>query len=105
MLAALLLLAGPPLGLAEYGHLAHALGDRVVASRHGALGVTTSFAPLRRLQGVTQTDSPFQRRLHLASVHGHLAGAGATTTVVVLDVDLDRAAELRGSLTEAASRG
>lgn len=105
VLAGLLLLAGPPLGLAEYGHLAHALGDRVLASRHGALGVTTAFAPLRRLQGVTQTDSPFQRRLDLASVTGHLAGGGATTSVVVLDVDRTTALRLRAALTEAASRG
>ena len=104
--AALVLLAlGPVLGLAEYGHLAHAVGDRVVASRHGALGVTTSFAPLARLQGVTRTDSPFQRRLALASVHGHLAGAGATTTIVVLDVGRDTAERLGATLTEAASRG
>ena len=101
--AAALVLAGPPLGLAEYGHLAHAVGGEVVASRHGALGVTTSFAPLARLQGVTQTDSPFQRRLGLASVRGHLAGAGATTSLVVLDVDRDTAARLRGTLTDAAA--
>ena len=100
-----MLALGPILGLAEYGHLAHALGDRVLASRHGALGVTTAFAPLDRLQGVTQTDSPFQRRLDLASVTGHLAGAGATTSVVVLDVDRATAVRLRGALTEAAARG
>lgn len=103
--AGVALLLGPALGLAEYGHLAHALGDAVVASRHGALGVTTAFAPLARLQGVTRTDSPFQRRLHLASVHGHLAGAGATTTIVVLDVDGDTAGRLFGDLTVAASKG
>lgn len=101
--AAVLVLSGPPLGLAEYGHLAHAIGDRVVASRHGAFGVTTSYAPLERLQGVTQVDSPFQRRLDLASVHGHLAGAGATTTIVVLDVDRTTAGTLRTTLTAAAA--
>ena len=103
--AVVLLALGPTLGLAEYGHLAHALGDRVVASRHGALGVTTSFAPLARLQGVTQVDSPFQRRLGLASVRGHLAGAGATTTIIVLDVADDTAVRLRHQLTAAAARG
>lgn len=99
-----LVLLGPVLGLAEYGHLAHALGEKVVASRHGALGVTTSFAPLARVQGVDQTDSPFQRRLDLSSVAGHLAGGGATTTIVVLDVDRDTAVRLREALTAAASQ-
>ncbi len=103
--AVVVLALGPVLGLAEYGHLAHALGEKVLVSRHGALGVTTAFAPLRRLQGVTQTDSPFQRRLDLASVTGHLAGAGATTSVVVLDVDRATAADLRIALTEAAAHG
>lgn len=101
--AAVMVLSGPPLGLAEYHHLAHALGDHVVASRHGAFGVTTSYAPLERLQGVTQTDSPFQRRLDLASVQGHLAGAGATTTLIVLDVDRATAVRLRTTLTAAAA--
>lgn len=105
VLSGVVLLLGPVLGLAEYGHLAHALGETVMASRHGALGVTTSFAPLARLQGITQTDSPFQRRLDLASVHGHLAGAGATTTIVVLDVATDTATRLRGDLTVAAAQG
>ena len=105
VLAGVLVVLGPVLGLAEYTHLAHALGRDVVASRHGALGVTTSFAPLARLQGVTRTDSPFQRRLDLASVQGHLAGAGATTTIVVLDVDSRTAHRLLEDLTVAASQG
>ena len=45
------------------------------------------------------------RRLGLASVQGHLAGAGATTTIIVLDVADDTAVRLRDQLTVAASRG
>lgn len=101
--AAVILLLGPLFGLLAYGHLAHALGADVVSSRFGALGVTVSHAPLGRLQGVTQTDNPFQRRLGLASVAGHLAGAGATTTIVVQDVAADTAVGLRRTLTTAAA--
>jgi putative membrane protein len=103
--AVVLLVLGPVLGLAEYRHLAHGVGDRVVASRSGAVALTTAYAPLERLQGVTQRDSPFQRRLGLATVSGHLAGAGATTSIEVLDVDRATAVRLRDHLTVAASRG
>lgn len=104
-LAGLVLALGPVLGLAAYRHLAHALGRQVVSSRYGMLGVTVSHAPLGRLQGVTRTDSPFQRRLGLASVSGHLAGAGLTTTIRVLDVGTEAADHLHGDLTTAAAGG
>lgn len=101
--AALLVVAGPLLGRAEYGHLAHAIGASVVSSRRGLLGVTTSHAPLHRLQGVTQTDSPFQRRLGLTTVVAHLAGSGTTTAILVHDVGREAADDLRGRLVDAAS--
>lgn len=101
--AALLLLAAPILGVARYRHLAHALIPDVVSSRHGALGVTVSHAPLQRLQGVTMSQSLFQRRLGLASLSGHLAGAGSTTAIVVHDAGQDRARILLDQLTAAAA--
>lgn len=102
-LATAAMVVSPVLGLAAYRHLAHALGPEVVSSRHGMFGVTVAHAPLRRLQGVTQSDNPFQRRLGLASVAGHLAGAGLTTTLVVHDVATSTAQQLRGDLTVAAA--
>lgn len=103
--AGVVLALGPVLGLAAYRHLAHALGAHVVSSRYGMLGVTVSHAPLRRLQGVTQSDSPFQRRLGLSSVAGHLAGTGLTTTIMVHDVAVATAEDLRADLTVAAAGG
>jgi putative membrane protein len=101
--AGLLLLAAPILGVARYRHLAHALIPDVVSSRHGALSVTVAHAPLRRLQGVTMGRSLFQRRLGLASLSGHLAGAGSTTAIVIHDAGEDRARILLDQLTSAAA--
>ena len=100
--AVLLLLAGPALGAVEYSNLAHAVTDGAVGTRHGAFGITTGIAPLARLQAVTQSSNPFQRRLSLASVDAHLAGTG-TTILTVLDVDAADALALRERLTTAAA--
>jgi len=101
--AALLVVIAPVLGIARYWHLAHALTPDVVSSRHGALGVTVAHAPLRRVQGVTLVQSLFQRRLGLASLSGHLAGAGTTTAIVVHDAGEERARVLLDQLTAAAA--
>jgi putative membrane protein len=100
--AVLLVLAGPALGAVEYSNLAHAVTDGAVGTRHGAFGITTGIAPLARLQAVTQSANPFQRRLSLASVDAHLAGTG-TTILTVLDVDAADALALRARLTAAAA--
>lgn len=97
------LLLGVGLGSLEYRNLGHALTADVMASRQGALGIRTTWSPLRRLQGVTERRSPFQRRLGLATVLAHLAGAGATTTITVLDVGSGVAERLREDLTRAAA--
>jgi putative membrane protein len=89
------------LGLVEYSQLAHGRTDRVLASRSGALSVTTGLAPLVKVQGVTQRASWFQRRLGLATLTAHVAGPGGDLTV--LDVGDERAAALRGELTVAAA--
>lgn len=102
--AVVVLAAGPVMGLVEYGNLAHLLAPDVLVTRQGAFGITTSIAPLRRLQGVSETSNPFQRRLDLASVTAHLAGSGTTTGLAVMDVASHRADVLRGALTAEAAR-
>ncbi|MEX1178424.1 MAG: PH domain-containing protein [Nitriliruptor sp.] len=89
------------LGLVEYGQLAHGRSDRVLAARSGALSVTTGLAPLVKVQGVTRTASPFQRRLGLATLTAHVAGPGGDLTV--LDLGADAATTLHRGLIVAAS--
>lgn len=89
------------LGLVEYHQLAHGRTERVLASRSGALAVTTGLAPLVKVQGVTQRASWFQRRLGLATLTAHVAGPGGDLTV--LDLGAMRATELRHALVAAAA--
>jgi putative membrane protein len=89
------------LGVVEYRQLASGRTDRVVASRRGALSVTTGLAPLVKLQAVSTTASWFQRRLGLATVRAHVAGPGGDLTV--LDIGRDAGRELHASLAVAAA--
>jgi putative membrane protein len=88
-------------GAIEYRVLAHALTDRVVVARSGALSVTTTLAPLVKVQAATRQSSWFQRRLGLATVVAHVAGPGGDVTV--LDAADDASAELFTRLTEHAA--
>ena len=89
------------LGIVEYRHLAHGVGERVVAARQGALSVTTSLAPLVKVQAVSTRANYFQRRLSLATVHAHVAGPGGN--VEVLDCGARRARDLHALLTRHAA--
>jgi putative membrane protein len=89
------------LGIVEYRHLAHGTSGRLVASRQGALSVTTSLAPLVKVQAVDTRANPFQRRLGLATVTAHVAGPGGD--VEVLDVGAEDAEALHTLLVEYAS--
>lgn len=89
------------LGVVEYRQLAHGTDDQLVAARRGALSVTTSLAPLTKVQAVTTAANPFQRRLGLALVVAHVAGPGGDVTV--LDAGADDAARLHERLTQHAA--
>ena len=89
------------LALLEHRRLAHGVTELVVASRRGAISVTTSIAPLVKVQTVGVRRSPFQRRLGLATVAARIAGSGAV--VEVLDAAEEDAAELTTHLTRNAA--
>lgn len=89
------------LGVVEYRQLAHGVTDLVVASRQGALSVTTSLAPLVKVQAVSTRRSYFQRRLGLATVTARVAGPGGD--VVVLDVGEVAGAHLHTELARHAA--
>jgi putative membrane protein len=101
VLGVVLPFAAVALALIEYSQLAHGRTERVLASRSGALAVTTGLAPLVKVQGVTQRASWFQRRLGLATLTAHVAGPGGDLTV--LDLGARRGTELRRELTVAAA--
>jgi putative membrane protein len=89
------------LGVVEYRQLAHGLTDRVVASRRGALSISTTVAPVVKVQAASTDANLFQRRLGLATVTAHVAGPGGD--VEILDTGAERAAELHDRLTAHAA--
>ena len=89
------------LGIVEHRQLATGRSDRVVASRRGALSVTTQIAPLVKVQGVSTSANWFQRRLALATVQAHVAGPGGDLTA--LDLGEDDAVTLHAALTVHAA--
>jgi putative membrane protein len=91
-------LAALVLGAVEYRQLAHALTDRVVASRRGALSISTQIAPVVKVQAASTRANLFQRRLGLATVTAHVAGPGGD--VEILDASADDARPLHARLTE-----
>jgi putative membrane protein len=90
------------LAVVEYRQLAHGLTARVVACRRGALSISTSLAPVVKVQAASTRANVFQRRLGLATVTAHVAGPGGD--VEVIDAAADDAARVHGRLTEHAAR-
>lgn len=89
------------LAVVEYRHLAHGLTNRIVVARQGAFSITTSLAPVVKIQAVSSQQNPFQRRLGLTTLHAHVAGPGAL--LEILDADADDAARLHAQLTRHAA--
>jgi putative membrane protein len=89
------------LGMVEYRQLAHGVTDLVVASRQGALSVSTALAPLVKVQAVATRRSYFQRRLGLATVTARVAGPGGD--VEVLDVGAVAGDDLHAELARHAA--
>lgn len=89
------------LGVVEYRNLAHALTDRVVVSRRGALSIRTGLAPVVKVQAASREANPFQRRLGLVTVAAHVAGPGGD--LVVLDTGVGEGADLHAALVVHAA--
>lgn len=85
----------------EYRHLAHGLTDRIVVSRRGALSITTTLAPVVKVQAVTSRQNFFQRRLELTTLTAHVAGPGAV--IEVMDAAADDATDLHRQLSAHAA--
>lgn len=95
-----LLAAVPPAAHLKWVNLGYALtGDHFVA-REGFWTRTTRVVPYYRIQTLAESSTPFQRRRDLATLVVDTAGAQGlgTTDARALDVDADRANELRVEL-------
>jgi putative membrane protein len=99
--ATIAILIAALLGVVEYRQLAHGLTDRVVACRRGALSISTSLAPVVKVQAASTRANLFQRRLGLATVTAHVAGPGGD--VEILDTGTEVAERLQAQLTEHAA--
>lgn len=91
----LVLLLVPVAASAElvYRNLAHVGTPALVVARSGGFVQATSYVPVAKAQSTSLTSSPFQRRLGLASLQLHVAGAGGSP--VVHDGNAERLARLR----------
>jgi len=89
------------LGVVEHRNLGHALTERVVVSRRGALSITTGLAPVVKVQAAGRSANWFQRRLGLTTVHAHVAGPGGD--LEVLDAGTDDGARLYAALVQHAA--
>jgi putative membrane protein len=98
---AALLVGATVLAIVEWRALGHGVDTRVIASRRGALSLTTSIAPLVKIQAVSTRATVFQRRLGLVSLTAHTAGSGGD--LEVLDVGEEQAAALHPGLVAAAA--
>lgn len=72
----------------HYRSLGHVATPTVVVSRSGGLIRETTVVPVAKAQSTRLATSPFQRRLHLATLHIDVAGQGGTPTVTDGDASL-----------------
>jgi len=64
--------------VARYRHLGYALGERYFRTRRGWLGRSTHIVPINKIQAVEIYQSPFDRRLGLATLSVDTAGQAYT---------------------------
>ncbi|CAN5524089.1 PH domain-containing protein [soil metagenome] len=100
-----LVLLAPALAVGElaYRNLGHVATSTLVVARNGSLVRETAFVPVAKAQSTRLVSTPFQRRLHLATLHIDVAGRGGEPKVT--DGDASRLAALRrGALHAKAAR-
>ena len=76
-----------------YRALGHARTATTVVGRSGAIVRHTAVVPVAKTQSCRLRSSPFQRRVHLATLTVQVAGRGPT--VAIIDGDADRLQGLR----------
>ncbi|GAB3682992.1 PH domain-containing protein [Salinarchaeum chitinilyticum] len=86
----------------KWRNLGYALTDDHVLTRHGFWSRTTKIVPYHRVQTVADSQTVFQRRRGLATVHVDIAGSQSLVSDDSRMVDVDRAVadELRETIAE-----
>lgn len=90
------------LGWLRYRGLGYAEQGDYVATRAGVLTRREWIVPVGKVQAVYVNANPFQRRLGLANLEIHTAGATFTSGAAVPDLPLDEAIRLQEKLSRAA---
>jgi putative membrane protein len=85
----------------KWRNLGYALTDDHVVTRHGFWSRTTKIVPYHRVQTVADSQTIFQRRRRLATLHVDIAGSRSLVSDDSKAIDLDRevAAELRETIS------
>ena len=99
---ALLWLVVPPAAHLKWRNLGVALAENHVVTRAGFWTRSTKVVPYYRVQTLVQRETLFQRRRHLATLVVDTAGSSglAGNDASAIDVDADRASELRNLLDD-----
>jgi putative membrane protein len=89
---------------ANYRNMGYALSERYFCSRRGWLGRSTHIVPINKIQAVEVSQSPFDRRLGLATLSIDTAGQAYTGGGPQIgNLPLDEARAVAGALAHRAS--
>jgi len=86
----------------KWRNIGYALTDDHVITRHGFWSRSTKIVPYHRVQTVADSQTIFQRRRRLATVHVDVAGSQSLVRddSRIVDIDRERADDLRETITE-----
>jgi putative membrane protein len=89
---------------ANYRNMGYALSERYFCARRGWAGRSTSIVPINKIQAVEVSQSPFDRRLGLATLRVDTAGQAYTGGGPQIgNLPLDEARAVAGALAHRAS--
>jgi putative membrane protein len=92
------------ISVANYRNLGYALSERYFCARRGWAGRSTSIVPIDKIQAVEVSQSPFDRRLGLATLRVDTAGQAYTGGGPHIgNLPLGEARALAGALAHRAS--
>jgi putative membrane protein len=92
------------ISVANYRSLRYMLSERYFCARHGWAGRSTHIVPINKVQAVEIHQSPFDRRLGLATLRVDTAGQAYTGGgPQINNLPIDEAREIAGALAHRAS--
>jgi putative membrane protein len=92
------------ISVANYRNMAYALSERYFCARRGWVGRSTSIVPINKIQAVEVFQTPFDRRLGLATLSVDTAGQAYTGGgPQISNLPLNEARAIAGALAHRAS--